>query len=178
MNLIEKLNQTQAAASLITSGRVSDLRLYSVLASALAACEQCIDPVEEALLRRSFKALPVTGTQNRQYVNKSSDVSSLVCRYIFIGDILANASRYAHALREAQKLQIRSDDLVEWLKDNGGVNALYLRRPVARKDVRTKCLRLTTQIVVPKGRAFILTLLRTEENSYEVLQHPLTMRNV
>jgi hypothetical protein len=62
------------------------------------------------------------------------------------------------------------------MKKNGGINALYLRRPLSRTTVLTKCLRLLEQIDVPKSGQFTLTLERMPENAYRVVVGPEVMQ--
>lgn len=161
----------QSEAGRITTRRQSDSKLYTVLGGCMQLCERCGDPAEEAEMRRLVVALGPLPGKKRHYVERGSDVYQLVARFVFHGEAhSANTNRYAHTLRQAATLQIRGAALAQWLAENGGVNALYMRRPLDRDDVSTKCLRLTESIVVPKGTPFTLVLRRTPENAFEVVE--------
>ncbi|WP_147707818.1 hypothetical protein [Microvirga massiliensis] len=136
--------------------------------------ERCRDPSEFAELQRLFLDQPRSG--NRRYIENGSDEFTLVCRFVFAdlrsGTERSNASRYAHCLREAAKRQIGSATLVEFLKEEGGINALFLGRPLSRQTVTTKTLRLTEPITVGKGVKFTVTLIRNPDNTYSVIEGP------
>lgn len=138
--------------------------LYRVLAGCLELCERCADPAERDELERLVLDQPHSG--NRRYVERGSDVYVLVCRYVFHADTRANASRYSHCLRQAGKLGIESRDLPGHLTEQGGLNALYMRRPVERTTTDTKTLRLTESITCPKTGRFTVTLERMPDNTY------------
>lgn len=149
----------------------ASLALYGVLADCLALVEACDrDPLVEEEMRAMFAAQPKEG--NRRYVEKGSDSYIYVCRFVFTSTDRTNAMRYAAALREAHKLQVRSMDLVAWMKQNGGVNALYFRRPLEAREVRLKALRLSRQITVSRHAPFSLTLRWKDDNSFEVIHGP------
>jgi hypothetical protein len=170
-SIIDLVQQTRQQAGEVVARhkRHSSFRLYDVLAPCLAICERCErDPDERAEIDRLFAEQPKVG-QNRRYVEKGSDIYQLVCRYVFAGTYLTNATRYAQALREAAKMQIRSADLATWLRHNGGVNALYFRRPLAALAVEMKTLRLTEPVRVQRHKAFSLTLRWQPDNTFKVL---------
>lgn len=150
------------------SQKAASLALYRVMADCKALCERCEANREDmAELQRLFAQQPKAG--NRRYVEKGSDVYVYVCRYVFTETDRTNAMRYAAALREASKLQVSSGDLFEWMKKNGGVNALYFRRPLDARSVKTKCLRLAEQIEISRDKEFTLTLKWRDDNSFEVI---------
>lgn len=160
----------QERASVIAANRHSDAKLYAILADCMDLAVLCLDPEKEKELRSLAGALPPLPGKKRHYIEKGSDIYQLVARYVFHGEkVSANINRYAITLRAAKERQIQGNDLAEWLARNGGINALYLSRPLVRTTVRTKCLRLTTQIEVPKDKEFTITLRRTPENAFEVL---------
>ena len=171
--IADTLAALRTEASSIVARRSSDSTLYTLLGHCLEACEHCRrDPAEEAALRALVRDMPARG-RNRVYVNRSSDVYQLVCRYVFDGDKhTANTNRYAITIRLAAERQIAGSALPGWLGQNGGVNALYMRRPLLQTVVRTKCLHLEQQITVPKAGAFTLTLRRSPENTYFVEAAP------
>ena len=170
MTLADFASRLRERAGRIVANRQSDATLYSVLVGCMELAERCSTPEDEQTLRKLAGELPLPASKKRHYIEKGSDIYQLVSRYIFHGDVSsANINRYAICLRQAAQRQINSAALGEWLANNGGVNALYLRRPLLRTTVLTKCLRLTSQIEAPKDKPFTLTLRRTPENEYEVL---------
>lgn len=149
--------------------RNARLALYDALGTCAIICRVCsFDADKYDELRRLIAAQP-RGDQNRRYVERQSDVYTRVCRYVFINTNHTNVCRYAHTLREAEKAQIRPLDLSSWLNDNGGVNALYYRRPLHEAEVATKVLRLTRKIVFSRTDDFTITLRWTPENTFEPL---------
>ncbi len=171
LSIAEFARALQTTAGDIVARRVSDSSLYAVLAGCMEICERCRDAAEEAELRRLCAALPPLPGRNRTYVERGSDIYQAVARFVFHGEKKsANMNRYAHSLRQAALLQIRSSDLAAWLATEGGINALYLRRPLTRTTVSTKCLRLSESITVPKDKPFTLTLRRSPENVYIVME--------
>lgn len=170
MTLEEQARNIKSSASQIIAKRQSDTTLYTVLGGCMELCERCGDPGEEAKMRVLANSLPPRPGRSKHFIERGSDVYQLVARYVFYGEEdRSNINRYAHSLRQAGLIQIRGADLPGWLKDNGGINALYMRRPLERNDVTTRCLRLTESITVPKDKSFTLTLRRTPENTFEVL---------
>lgn len=155
--------------------RHSSFELYDLLALCMALADRCrMDRGNGIALRDLVRGAAPKNVKGR-WVERASDEYLLVCRYVFPNGSRSaersNASRYAHALREAAKQQIRPDNLVEVLKTNGGINALYLRRPLDASTVATKTLHLSSTITVTKGQAFSLTLRRNADNTFEVLNH-------
>jgi len=147
--------------------RHSDAALYRVLVGCLELCER--GPEDLTRLREDYKARPFEG-KNRSYIEVGSDEFQTVCRYVFnSAESGANINRYACALRQAAALQIRSGALFEHLRKRGGVNALYLARPLEKKQFTTKALRLNSPITVGAEESFTITLLRRLDNSYDVL---------
>lgn len=67
------------------------------------------------------------------------------------------------------KRQLKPENLPQFLRTQGGLNALYLRRPLTRTSVRTKVLHLTESVEIPKDGEITLALKRTPENTFEVL---------
>jgi hypothetical protein len=168
----EMLDACRAAADSDIAGlrrKGSTPRLYSILADCLRACEECLSrPGAETELRELVKQQPREG--NRRYVERGSDVYVLVTRYVFVSEAnRTNANRYAHTLREAAKRGLTSDVLADHLCEAGGINALYLARPLDRDTVETKALRLDRAITVHKDEPFTLRLRRLPDNTYEVL---------
>ena len=153
--------------------RHSSFELYDLLAKCYALANRCKKPEAFEELSRLLREQPCEG--KGRWVLKTSDEFLLVCRYVFPrkghgrGE-LTNASRYAHCLRQAEKRNIPPHELASWLRENGGVNALFLRRPLIRKTVKTKTLYLAEQIEVWKNKPFTLTLKRLPDNRYEVLE--------
>lgn len=141
-------------------------RLYSALGDSAMIARIC--SFDDTMFKelRTMVAEQPRGDHNRRYVENGSDVFSRVCRYVFARTNHTNVCRYAHVLREAEKAQITPADLPDWLKSNGGVNALYYRRPLNQAEVATKVLRLTERIEFPRDRDFTITLRWTSHNMF------------
>lgn len=158
---------SEADAATALHARNGRQALYDALGTCAVICRVCSFDGEKYDELRNLIATQPRGDQNRRYVERRSDVFTRVCRYVFINTNHTNVCRYAHALREAEKAQISPPDLSGWLQGNGGVNALYYRRPLHEEEVATKTLRLTRKIVFPRNREFTLTLKWTKENTFE-----------
>lgn len=154
--------------------RHSSFELYDLLAKCMRLAERC------RASKPDFDQIQLLVTQqphggNRRYVERGSDEYTMICRFVFsnlrsTGAERSNASRYAHTLRQASRCGLNSSTIAEHLTKNGGINALFLRRPLERFDVLTKCLVLTEQIRAPKGGQFTVKLRRTSDNRYDVLE--------
>lgn len=153
--------------------RKSSFELYALLADCMALAERCEGSLVDRVEMRKLVAQQ-EGSGNRKYVEARSDAFIIVCRFVFHdlrsdGASRSNASRYAMCLREARKLNIRSDKLAEYLRDKGGINSLFMARPLTAVRFQTKCLNLDRAINILKGQPFCLTLRRLPDNRYEVI---------
>lgn len=152
--------------------RHSSFALYALLADCMALAERCRDESEYEALRM---AIVLNGgnnrDRNRRYVYRNSDEYTLVCRYVFSerGPVTErnNASRYAHCLREAARRQINSAGLEEHLRNEGGVNALFMVRPLEARSCTLKTLYLANAITVPKHGRFTVEMRRLPNGSFE-----------
>lgn len=132
------------------------------------------NPTEEAELRQLVRGDNRHNKKGR-WVEKDSDTYLLVCRFVFYDPGRATAERgtgwrYATVLREAAKRQVTPSELAQYLRENGGMNALVQTRPVETQEVTTKTLLLDRAITVRKGQPFTLTLKRLPDNRYEVIE--------
>ena len=170
-DILTMLDAAQTAAQEVTQRhkKQASFRLYGVLADTLAIVERADrDPTDRERLNARLIEQPHAG--NRRYVERGSGLCTLVCRYVFHGSPnRANLYRYAEALRQAQTLQLNSENLVSWLKANGGVNALYFRRPIEPRSASLRVLRLLTPVSFPKDADFTLTLRWTDQNAFRVV---------
>lgn len=142
--------------------------LYRVLAKTLSLCERAErNPAE----RTELEELVLEATKahkSRAYIERGSDIYIIACRYVFADDRgYANASRYAHCLRQARLRQLSSAGLFDWLSHHGGVNALYLARPLEARSVTTKSIRLSHSVELPKSGRFVLTLERLADGTFK-----------
>jgi hypothetical protein len=170
LSISDLVMQTREQAEEITARhkKLSSFRLYAVLAPVMEVCERAgRDPSERAQLEKLLSTQPHEG--NRRFVEKGSDIYTVVCRYVFHSSgNRANLYRYAEALRQAAAIQVGSSILAHWLRHNGGINALYFRRDAVRKPARLKVLRLLETIEFPRDRPFKLTLEWTDQNAFKV----------
>lgn len=154
--------------------RHSSFELYDLLGGCMRLAERCRDRTAFEEIRNLVLARPAVG-RRAPYIERGSDEFILVCRFVFANLRSAsaersNASRYAHALRHAHSLGIGGGQIAAHLRENGGINALFLRRPLAARNVTTKCLTLTQSVTIEKGSVVRLTLRRLPDNTYEVLR--------
>lgn len=155
--------------------RQSSFTLYAMLADCMALAQRAsVGSAGYDELVALVREQPHEG--KGRWTLKGSDEYIVVCRYVFPTGSRsaerANASRYAHALREAAKRRIYPHELAGWLSEHGGINALFLARPGARRTVTTKTLYLSRQIEARDGEAFSIVLRRRTDNLYDVLSGP------
>lgn len=161
--------------------RRKDGKLYHLLAECLGICEEVIGAgmFEElrqlAVVRVGFReprgTLERKGVgKGRSYVEKGSDAFILVARYVLAGVDGRNSHyRYAVTMREAHNRGIASGDLVTWLGENGGVNALYAPAAYRKESHRTKVLHLNQTITFPREGEFTITLRHDGKGFFDVV---------
>lgn len=168
-----KLNELRQRT---TSGGVPvrrrDSVLYGALAECLALCEFVQGERLETDLRAAVEA-PAEGPRGKgsRFVKSSSDVYTMVCRFAF-GNPMDRSSivKYSQAIREAASRQIRSVDLEEWLKRNGGTRALYLKvRADKGATGSKKTLNLNQPFDYPLTGEFTLRLRYDGKGFFDVL---------
>lgn len=147
----------------------ASFRLYNTLALTLGVIERCLlDPAEEKELMVELKKRAMLEGKTI-YIDKRNDVYGNVCRYIFYGTDSTNAARYAACLREAAKLQLRSDTLAQYLATHGGVTRLYFSRPLANTMVKLSGFRLTRPTLIYRDQEFTLRLKWKSDSTFEVI---------
>jgi len=157
--------------------RHSSFALYRLLSDCMALAVRCMNASEDrqALIDLIKPDEYGKGRSRKGQVNASSSEFQLVCRFVFqhkgtsASAERSNASRYGKTLEEAFKRQIGPTKIESFLREQGGINALFRRRPLRSTSVRTKTLYLTESIDVPKTGEFTITLRRTPENAFEVI---------
>jgi hypothetical protein len=165
--------------------RRKDGKLYQLLAECLGICEEVKARGQEAELREMVRVsvdarnpeiwgngrAASNNGRGRRFAYSDSDAFILVARYVLAGVDGRNSHyRYAVTMREAHKRQIAAAGLVEWLGENGGVNALY--GPATFKgDVQSKkTLHLNQTITFPREGEFTLTLRHDGKGFFDVVQ--------
>jgi hypothetical protein len=172
--LLERLEQVRHHAD--TGGlpvRRKDAALYALLAECLSICEWVQAEGLEGQLRQHLLARLREGnpTGRARYVEKASDVYTVVCRYA-LGDwdTRANYTRYAVAMREAAKRQVSSDRLADYLREAGGIMALFNGRPNPERWLTSRTLHLNQSVTVPKDGVFTLTLRRDAKGFFDIVR--------
>lgn len=166
--IFDRIDRAKSRAGFFITQRRRDVDLYGLLAECLTACEEIEAGGLIETVRQRVAEKPTNG-RNRTYAEASSDVFVVVGRYVFEPEMNRVASwRYSATIREAAKAGIRGADLVGWLRENGGINALFKGRPVNARTARTKTLNLNQQIEVPKDAPFTLTLQRDHRGFFDV----------
>lgn len=163
-------------AAFFISQRRKDIDLYEVLADCMALCERARDTGELKRLQDDFLARERArarerGRRRRTYFERDADEYLIVGRYVFEPEVSRAACwRYTATMREAAKRQISPANLVTWLREQGGINALFATRPVAARTAKTKTLHLTSAVTVPKDAPFTLTLQREPNGFFRVVE--------
>lgn len=164
---LAEIEALRSRAGFFRKQRRSDAELYHVMAGCLAMVERCD---REPGLLDALKAAHLASLEGRRYFESGADAPLVVGRMVFGGGHGRVAAwRYTACLREARKRQITSDDLPGWLNENGGLNALFLGRPVKSRTAAVKILHLSSRIRVPKDKPFTMTLRRTERGHFDVI---------
>jgi hypothetical protein len=163
--------------------RRKDGKLYALLAECLGICEEVIAAdafeelrrlavtrVNERQPRGTITRAESNNGRGRRYVEAGSDAFILVARYVLSGvDGRNSFYRYAVTLREANKRKIASTDLVRWLGENGGVNALYAPAAYRKESHRTKVLHLNQTVSFPREGDFTITLRHDGRGFFDVV---------
>lgn len=169
IDLARKLRE-EAADVVNRHQKLASLQLYRILAGCLEVAELCAASIAAERELRALVASEAAPGRSRGYVEHGSDEYILACRYVLRGESHANLSRYSNALREAKKLQIHSSQLYDRLKNGGGVNALFLRRPSVHKVINAKLIRFDRSVTLPKEGRFTLTLERRIDGVFTVIE--------
>ena len=165
--------------------RRKDGKLYALLAECLTICEDVVRDSREAELRDLVRVsvdarnpeiwgngrAESNNGKGRRYVEAGSDAYLLVARYV-LSDVDGRNShyRYAVTLREAAKRQIAGADLVAWLGENGGVNALYRPTTIKGEANQTRQLYLNQRITFPRNGDFTITLCHDGKGFFDVIK--------
>ena len=175
-NLREKLLEAKEHA--ISEGvpaRRKDQTLYKLLAECLHICEFVqLYHLEDQLRSEIAVSVDMRGHNNygkgRRYTERSADVFILVCRFVLEGvDNRNSIYRYAAALREAHRRNLKAGDLEKWLLNRGGgVNHLFRSRERAPYLSRLRVLHLNQKVVIPESGKITLTLQRDEKGDFDV----------
>lgn len=168
----DRLDEVKASAS--KGGlpqRRKDLELYKILASCLDLCLWA--DREEALRSELVEAVRAKEKEgrNRVYVNSGAKTAVLVCRYVLEGEDNRNSIyRYAACLDQAIERQLRPEGLVDWLRENGGLNRLFRARPKDTRSFETRTLHLNSPVSAPIGSVLVLRLRRDDRGYFDVLE--------
>ena len=171
---LDRINALRERARFFAARRRSDGELYTLLGACLAVCEDVQREGRTSEVADAVRAKPARG-RSRVYVERGSDVFHLVGRLVFEDDERrsANAHRYGATLREAAKQGIGGADLAGWLAENGGINALFRRRPVDARTLSTRTLHLNAPVTVPRdGTPFTVTLRHDGAGFFDVVEAP------
>ncbi len=167
-DLTDRMDAMRSRAAFACQRR-KDVQLYFLLADCLAICEECERDNRTDELKAEALEYLRDGAGGRRYMEGAPDVYLIVGRYVFEREINRAACwRYTATLREAAKSQIASADLAQWLRENGGINALFKARDLAARSCKTKTLHLTSPVTVPKDGQFTLMLMRLPNGFFEV----------
>lgn len=175
--VLDRLTSLQQRAERGPIGKKrSSFELYRLLQDCMILAVDCLhDPDEERALRDLLNE-GRTG-RSRKGVLATSTPYLLVCRFVFRHGCSEsanrnNASRYGLCLEQAAERGIDPLALADWLTENGGVNALFLARPVAAKEITTKALRLNTPITIPKHGTVTLQIRRDHKGAFDIVREP------
>lgn len=163
-----ELNACRSIARDSNLSRLPRPELHGLVARCMSLAERCLRDQSEMSVLHAAVRVEGVGLTGRRYVEADTDAYLLVCRHVFDAD-RSRGWRFASVMREAAGRQIQARDLPRWLADNGGMNALFLARPLTRTTVATKTLRLTKQIVLPKHGDVTLTLRRESDGTFAPL---------
>lgn len=171
-----RIKAAREKASFFVTQRRKDVELYQVLADCLAICEGVSKSGTLDELKRRFIA-ECKQPGRRKYLESNADVFLVVGRFVFEkdgdSDRRACCWRYTATMREAEKRGIHSSKLVEWMRENGGINSLFRARSVEARSTQTKTLHLNQSITLQKGRKTTITIEMKPNGFCDVLSaHP------
>lgn len=151
--------------------RRSDQELYGVL----SACLHMAYRVQREGIFEDVKSAFIKQERSRKegknyHVDSRSDIPLVIGRLVFTEEKGRNAAyRYCVVLREAMEREIQPQELVSYLTENGGMNALYRHRDRKIKGSEKKqTLFLLDPITVPTSGKFILELEDAGSGYYKV----------
>jgi hypothetical protein len=163
--LTDELAACRAMAGGDLLRRMPRADLHALIARCMAIAERCERDQDELSALHAAVRVVGNGATGRRYVETETDSYLIVCRYVFAQD-RGRGWRYAAVMREAAKRQIGSAGLPQWCAMNGGMNALFLSRPLDRKTVSSKTIRLTEAVAMPKHGSVTLTLRRMPDGLF------------
>jgi hypothetical protein len=157
----------------------SSFELYALLADCMQLAHECkLNPADRAALIEMLKPEGYgKGRSRKGQVNYNSSEYQLVCRFVFqhkgtsAKADASNASRYGKALDEAARRGILPSKIEEFLRESGGINALFLARPLKAIAVTTRAIRLAESTTLPKDGEVTLTLRRRPDGSFDVVRN-------
>lgn len=167
-----QISDLKSRAAFFVSQRRRDIDLYKVLADCMLICQRAaLNGFVDQMVAAHLAAERASG--KRAYFEQGGDIYLVIGRCVFEPEInRAAAWRYIATMREAANRQILPDQLVTWLRENGGINALFRARPVTARTAQTKTLHLTSAVTVPKDSPFQLTLQRSDRGFFDVIAAP------
>jgi len=167
--ILARMHSIKADAKFFVNRRRKDVELYGILAECLSICEQIEAEDRLAEFKSMLLTKPLNG-RNRSYVEKDSDVCLVVGRYIFEPELNREACwRYTVVMREAMARQIKSHQLVDYMRKSGGIHSLFQNRDRERVSRGVKTLYLDRQIECSVGETVSLSLMRKNDGSFTVL---------
>lgn len=178
MNLLQRLGEIRAfAEEKRVPIRQHNRDVYAVLASCMKFCgEVQSEGLEQELRQALTHETHVRNGKGSRRLKPHSDVYNMVCRYVFgHRSDRSSLGKYAQVIREAANRQISPDSLEQWLVDNGGARALYLRVQTKNKEHITQTLHLKRGIKYPKEGEFCLTLRYDGAGFFDVVKEPLAL---
>jgi hypothetical protein len=156
----------------------SSFELYALLADCHGLAVQIHHNSEDRqALIDLLRPADYSAKNRKGQVNKNSSAFQLVCRFVFQHKGVShaadrsNASRYGKALEEAWKRGIGPTQIERHLRKHGGINSLFLVRPLGRRDVRSKNIYLETATTLPKEGEVTLVLRRNPNGSFTVVSN-------
>ncbi len=176
MSLLDTLNEARSRAmNNQVPIRQKNKVLYNVMADCMSICAQVLatnamDELREAVI------LGTNGVAGSRFVKSSSDVYTIVCRYVLGNrEDRSSITKYSQAVREASKLGVKPENLSDWMVANGGMRALYLRVKAAnpRKGMKQATLHLNERIEYPREGPFTLVLRYDGKGFFDVVKGPL-----
>ena len=172
-DVLEDISNLTERASFFRSERRKDIELYELLADYMrlvvrVRTEGKGDEIREALLQKLRRQT----NANRVYVEKGSDLYTMVGRLVFQapGDKPGGAPwRCAVAMREAEKRGITPDGFAEFCRTQGGIDILVQQRNNKATRIQVKVLHLTQPVTIEPHGVVHLTLRRDPRGYFDVM---------
>ncbi len=170
-NIINDLDKI--AFEVRNTPRLTREQLFSILNKCYTVVYNSLTKEDYEVMRNFIKEQRSKEGRNRYYILKSKETPfTILLRYIFREDKERNnVSRYIHALNYLHKKQVKPEDFLEKLIEEGGITAIYWKeRNRESKVMNLNVIRLNTNVTLTCNKPTMLILMPRETTLCDVIE--------